>query len=99
MKQILAVCAIVILLTMPAWLDAIIIFLLSGFIPVLGVTLGPTTMLAVMVASVILGFSLKRRRVVFNHCTELYDRIEVLIEKRQKAASRPSLPKRRYQEL
>lgn len=99
MKQILVVCAIVILLTLPAWLDAIIIFLLSGFIPVLGITLSPSTTPAIMIACVILGFSLKRRRTVFDHCTELYDRIEASVEKRQKAANRPSLPKRRYQEL
>lgn len=99
MKQIIAFGVIVALLTSPVWFDAIIIFLLSGFVPVIGITLEPSTMLAVMIASVALGLSLKRRKVVFDRCTELYDRIEISIEKRQKVASRPNLPKRRYQEL
>ena len=99
MKQIIALGVIVALLTSAAWFDAIIIFLLSGYIPVINITLEPSTMLATMIASVILGFSLRRRKIVYSHCTELYDRLISTLEARQKTTDRPSLPRRRYQEL
>lgn len=75
MKHLSTLLAILFLTTLIARFDAVVIFLLSGFIPGLNVTLPPSTMLAVMVASGILLLALKKWPQVYGRCLTLYDQI------------------------
>ena len=83
------------------YFDAMIVFLLSGFIPGINVTLPPSTMIAVMIASAALLFALLFRKNVFNYCLGLYD--QLFDTQKEPATStlakKTSLPRRRYQEL
>lgn len=55
--------------------DPLLIFLLSGSLPIVNVTLPPTTMLAVIVASIPLVAALRRRVAVYHRCLKLYDEL------------------------
>lgn len=81
--------------------DQIIVFLLSGFIPGIDLTIPATTMLSVMIASTILILALRRRHVVYYNCLELYD--ELFGKKKESDTpatdNKSKLPRRRYQEL
>lgn len=100
MKQFYA--AIIVLLTILAIVrfDAIIIFMLSGFIPGINVTLAPSTMLAVMIANVALVIALKKRLLVYQYCLDFYDEFLSTSKKdSQPIKPKQSRPRRRYQEL
>ena len=82
--------------------DQIVVFLLSGFIPGLSITIPATTMLAVMVAGATLIVTLRYRHIVYQHCLTLYDAIFEPKKKNNSApesSTKPKLPRRRYQEL
>ena len=79
--------------------DGFIVFLLSGFIPALDIRLSPSTMLAVMVAAVIMIPALRIRRIVFAASLSLFDS---LFGRKKESSEKPSksrLPKRRYGQL
>lgn len=84
-----------------AHFDALVIFLLSGFIPGINVTLTPSKMLAVIAASTLLVAALRHRHAVYQHSLELYD--EYIAPSPEKMTPRESIdakrPRRRYQEL
>ncbi len=77
--------------------DLVVVFLLSGFIPGVNVSLAPSTMIAVMLASALTLLALRRRHAVYQACLSLYDAFWG--KKSPATKPRPSLPKRRYQEL
>ena len=98
---IIAIAAI----TLVIHFDAVVVFMLSGFIPALDLTLPPSTMLAVFVASAILLFALSKRQAVYHYCLALYDyNVDALFGFGKKndtpvSDNKPKLPRRRYQEL
>ena len=82
--------------------DAIVIFLLSGFVPGINVTLPPSTSFAVMVAGTSLIVSIvKYGESVFKECLSIYDTF--IFKKSTPHATNKkkkiALPRRRYQEL
>lgn len=80
--------------------EPLVFFLLSGTIPALNLTIPATTMLAVIVASAILIFSLRFRHIVYKACLETYDHIVAEKTKSPSYTNKSSsLPHRRYQEL
>lgn len=85
--------------------DMIIVFMLSGFIPGINITLAPSTMIAVFIASTVLIFSLNKRQIVYARCLEFYDYItsaSFKFGKKNTSAEpneKPERPRRRYQEL
>lgn len=101
MKRSAVIAIITAVILSVVFFDQILIFLLSGSIPGLDVTLPPTTMLAVMVASTILVFALRRRHIVYQRCLTLYDELFGIKKKNKAAATgtKSALPRRRYQEL
>lgn len=100
MKQLSLTLAVLITIILVVRFDVVIIFMLSGFIPGINVTLAPSTMLAVMIASVALGFALRIRQVMYQHCLSFYD--EFLGPSKKDTTpikAKPARPRRRYQEL
>ncbi len=79
--------------------DVFVVFLLSGFIPALDITLSASTMLAVMVASIIMLPALRTRRHVYVKSLALFD---ALFGRKKESTEKPSkapLPRRRYGQL
>jgi hypothetical protein len=79
--------------------DGCIIFLLSGFIPALDIQLPPSTMLAVMVAGVIMIPVLRMRHHLYAKLLSLFDS---LFGRKKESTEKPSkarLPRRRYGQL
>ena len=100
MKQFYAALIIIAVVAFVAWFDAAIVFLLSGFIPGINVTLPPSTMIAVMIASTILVFALRKRRIVYQACLTFYDELLGIGKKDAPTEDKkPARPRRRYQEL
>lgn len=81
--------------------DHVIVFLLSGSLPFINVTLPATTMLAIMIASTVTVIALRRRHAVYQNCLELYDEFFRLKKRKDDTptSQAPKLPRRRYQEL
>lgn len=105
MKKLITLAIIAATILLVVNFDAVIIFMLSGFIPGIGVTLPPSTMVAVFVASTLMMPALRRRRAVYQRCLDYYDsatdQLFGLGKKSDKPAvdDKPKLPRRRYQEL
>lgn len=102
MKKATIIAIVLIALFATHLFDPIVLFLLSGSLPFFNITLPPSTMLAVLVASTILVFALRRRHFVYRNCLELYD--EFFIGKKKKSTpvdddTKSKLPRRRYQQL
>ena len=97
----LSVFSIIGVFFIAVFFDDIIVFLLSGTIPALNVTIPATTMLAIMIASIVLIIALKSRRAIYQNCLEMYD--ELFDSKKKLSAPHQeqvqTLPRRRYQEL
>lgn len=82
-----------------AHFDGFIVFLLSGFIPALDIRLSSSTMLAVMVAGIIMIPALGMRRRVYVKSLALFD---ALFGRKKESTEKPSktrLPRRRYGQL
>lgn len=100
MKQFSVAVIVIAVVAFVTWFDAAIVFLLSGFIPGINVTLPPSTMIAVMIASTILVFALRGRRIVYRHCLAFYDELFGIGKKDAPVEDKkPARPRRRYQEL
>lgn len=79
--------------------DGFIVFLLSGFIPALDIRLSSSTMLAVMVAGIIMIPTLSMRRRVYMKSLALFD---ALFGRKKEVEDKPTkarLPRRRYGQL
>ena len=100
MKQLYAAILILSVIVCTVWFDAIIVFLLSGFVPGINIVLAPSTMLAVMIASTVLVISLRKYRVVYQYCLSFYDEfIRTDTKDPQETKEKSDRPRRRYQEL
>ncbi len=102
MKQLYVIAIIAATIAFVVCFDAIIVFLLSGFIPGINITLAPSTSIAVMVASTILIATIVLyRQAVYARCLSLYDALFGFKKKKSTAGTgvKLKLPKRRYQEL
>lgn len=100
MKQLYAAILILSVIVCTVWFDAIIVFLLSGFVPGINIVLAPSTMLAVMIASTVLVISLRKYRVVYQYCLSFYDEfIGTDTKDPQETKEKSDRPRRRYQEL
>lgn len=95
----LACISIIVLVGLFFSFDALMVFLLSGSLPIVDVTLPATTMMAIIPASLTLGLALKRRRTVYRHCLSIYDAVSELHEKttKEKHAHKSKLFRRHYQ--
>lgn len=102
MKVFIATTIIAATIGAVVFFDAIVVFLLSGFIPGINITLAPSTMIAVFVASALLVLTLKKRYAIYRACLAFYDELFNSKKKTSKAPAKSTqskLPRRRYQEL
>lgn len=102
MKQLYVIGTIVLALIVLSRFDTIVVFLLSGFIPVIGISVAPSTMLAIMTASIILTLTLVRyRRRVYARMLAFYDQHFASHDNTTatKVTTKTRLPRRRYGEI
>lgn len=103
MKYLYVIAIIFATIAMVVFFDAIVIFLLSGFIPGINITLPPTTSIAVMIASTItVAAAAQYRTAVYAKCLALYDAFFFKKKKSSNTTKKKKssdLPKRRYQSL
>ena len=103
MKHLYAIAIVIGTIAFLLFFDTIVVFLLSGFIPGINITLAPSTSIAVMIASTILIAAIVQfRHAVYMQCLAFYDAF--LFKKKTSSNSVPKkekakLPKRRYQQL
>lgn len=102
MKRLYAALIIISFLVVITHFDSFVMFLLAGAIPGSRISLSPSTMLAIMVASTMMLPLIRRRRIVYKKCLQFYDAFFGLKKKPTPEAEvddKPKLPRRRYQEL
>lgn len=102
MKYIYVIAIVLTTIVCVICFDAIVVFLLSGFIPGINITLAPSTSIAVMIASTILvGVVVQYRQDVYRLSLSLYDAFFGIKKKNATPApeAKTKLPRRRYQEL
>ena len=100
MKQLYVTLIILAVIAFVIWFDAVVVFLLSGFIPGINITLSPSTMLAVMIASAVMVAVVRHRFAVYRRCLSFYDEFFGISKKDTPPSGKTTgRPRRRYQEL
>ena len=100
MKRLYSMIVITAAIIAVVYFDAMIVFLLSGFIPGINITLAPSTMIAVMVASSLLIVAASSRQTVYRYCLAIYDTFNVNDKTTTpQITEKPKLSRQRYQEL
>lgn len=100
MKQLYVAIIILGTTAFVVWFDAIVVFLLSGFVPGVNIVLAPSTMLAVMIASAVMVLVLRKYRIVYQYCLAMYDAyVQSDTKDTLETKESSDRPRRRYQEL